>query len=555
MQNNILNRPGSDEKFLDRRKIIAIIKKNWLVLKGDKLRLVPLILFPLVMVFLFGYTAGTTPKYTAAAIVDYDSSNISEFVKNEIYSNDLFSVKYIIDSQDQGKKLIENGQIKILFIIPQNFAKDVENGKTAYINVITDESDPSVAQVTKASTNIFIQGLSGELLKQKLNGLGLSAQGIKIKIQELENKIEDSNKDSLLAASSEASMESTFKNTKTLTKNTADDISNKIDALKTSIAGVPLDPNEISSTYSEGNVVSYKSVYDIMTASDRQGYIEEQIGVHQGFGTVNNQFSRYTAKLYSDAKTIDLAYQNQMINTKNLKSDLAGLEKDTAVLVRESENIPISAVSVLQIEPYGTGRRGLDFMLPNILALIIFQGAVVGLGRAIAGERKDGSLTRVFLTPTSNVTIIAGTQLFYMIIETIRSSLIVFIAAALFGVLIKGSMIDVLVIICIYALGATGVGMLLSVMAKSQEQYMALSMIVTLPMMFLGGVFFPIQTMPPILQGVTKILPLTYAADALRGIMIKGFTLGQIIPDITFLIGFGVVTIGLSTLIFKRELI
>ena len=75
------------------------------------------------------------------------------------------------------------------------------------------------------------------------------------------------------------------------------------------------------------------------------------------------------------------------------------------------------------------------------------------------------------------------------------------------------------------------------------------------PMMFLSGVFLPIQTMPEILQWIAGILPVTYAADALRMVMIKGFPLSYVIPDLIALSAFGVVTVTLSVLLFKRELI
>lgn len=91
-------------------------------------------------------------------------------------------------------------------------------------------------------------------------------------------------------------------------------------------------------------------------------------------------------------------------------------------------------------------------------------------------------------------------------------------------------------------------------LTNSQEQYMAMSMLVSMPIMFLSGVFFPVQTMPPILQGVAQFLPVTYAADALRGVMVKGFTLYQVMPDLLAMIAFGALTLALSILLFKREL-
>jgi ABC-2 type transport system permease protein len=177
------------------------------------------------------------------------------------------------------------------------------------------------------------------------------------------------------------------------------------------------------------------------------------------------------------------------------------------------------------------------------------------LGRAVAGERRSGALTRVFLTPTSSITIIMGTQLFYLILETIRSSLIIFAAIALFGVTISGSISDIIFIIALYALGATGIGMVLSVMTKTEDQYMAIAMLISLPMMFLSGAFFPIQTMPPALQSIAGVLPVTYAADALRGVMVKGFTLGQVFPDLLALAIFGLATFTLTIMFFKRELV
>jgi len=71
---------NSVEKLLDFRKIYAIVKKNWMVLSSDPLRLRVLFIFPLVMILLFGFTAGKTPKHIPAAIADYDKSEYSRII-------------------------------------------------------------------------------------------------------------------------------------------------------------------------------------------------------------------------------------------------------------------------------------------------------------------------------------------------------------------------------------------------------------------------------------------------------------------------------------------
>jgi len=79
-------------------------------------------------------------------------------------------------------------------------------------------------------------------------------------------------------------------------------------------------------------------------------------------------------------------------------------------------------------------------------------------------------------------------------------------------------------------------------------------MLVSMPIMFLSGVFFPIQTMPEVLQAFAQVLPVTYAADALRGVMVKGFSLAQVMPDMVVLLAFALLMLAMSIAMFKRVL-
>jgi ABC-2 type transport system permease protein len=72
------------------------------------------------------------------------------------------------------------------------------------------------------------------------------------------------------------------------------------------------------------------------------------------------------------------------------------------------------------------------------------------------------------------------------------------------------------------------------------------------PLMFLGGVFFPIQQMPWYMQGISKFLPLTYASDALRKVMVLGADIPAISTDLIILIAFGIVMIAIAVPVFKK---
>lgn len=540
---------NSVEHIIDFRKIYAIVRKNWMVLSSDPLRMRMMLIFPMVMILLFGYTAGKTPKNIPAALVDYDHSQYSAMVQQQLYDNNLFSISHIVSSQDEGKKLIEQGDAKILFIIPAGFGDDLASGRTASLSIIVDESDPSVAATTRAFTQIFVQSLSTEVTAQRISAVAAQAQALG---GSLKASVPQDPSD---GASQEAmgDISSSYSDARYSASLTDSMMSSLTQTLKNSLGEI-FDPNEIDYSY-KNNLSTAIVTYAYMTASDAQQKTLDQIALYEGLQASQDRIAQDSAKMLAASSSIysDKLRQAAELDVSAKIIDSAGAKAD--MIADSAATIPSEAISLNEIEPYGSGRPGLDFLIPSILALIVFQGAAMGMGRAIAGERQDGSLTRVFLTPTSNTTIIAGTLLFYILFETLRSSLVVFAAMLIFGVSIKGSILAILVIIGIYSAGCTGLGMILSVFARSQEQYQVLAMLVSMPMMFLAGVFLPIETMPTILQTVTRILPVTYAADALRGIMIKGFELSQIMPDITFLVVFAFVMLALSVMLFKRELI
>ncbi|VVB57848.1 ABC-2 family transporter protein [Candidatus Anstonella stagnisolia] len=538
---------GAVERMIDIPKIWAIVKKNWLVLKGDKVRLLPLIMFPIMMIVIFGYASGSVPKHLDTAIADYDHSVLSQQIQDDISASETFRLKYVVGTQDEGKHLMDGGKIKVLLVIPAGFENDVQGGKPAQLSVMVDESDSSVAQIGKSTAQQFVQLLSMRISAQRLNALDAKAQAARAGISKFASAQGTQEK----ISSSQAST-SSYSSDMSRTYSTASKlVSDTVQGTKNSL-GYLVDQNEVLSGYSPASLG--QATITLLAVGDSQQSSLQQIAFYQALGGLQ-------AKIFSDATHIYGSYVSLLslssAQQQRAQASAAAAESAGASLGEiSSQAQTVFAPITLQIlEPYGYGRRGIDFLLPSMLALIIFQGATMGLGRAIAGERKDGSLTRVFLTPTSNVTIILGTQIFYLLLETIRSSMIILVAIILFGVSISGNMLDIVAVIALFAFGSTGIGMVLSVLTKNQEQYMALGMLISMPIMFLSGVFFPVQTMPPILQSVAEYLPVTYAADALRGVMIKGFQLYAVVPDLLALAAFGAITLVASLLLFKRELV
>jgi ABC-2 type transport system permease protein len=221
-----------------------------------------------------------------------------------------------------------------------------------------------------------------------------------------------------------------------------------------------------------------------------------------------------------------------------------------------SENAFQSIVNTInvQIDKLYGNITYLDFLVPAIIGMTVLFGCVFGMGEIVAGERERGELARLFMTPTSVATVIGGKIISKLVQETGRGIILIVAAILLFGIIINGSMVLTILLIILGALCFIGFGIMISARVSSQEDFMQSVMPITMPMMFVSGVFFPIETMPWIFQKIAYILPLTYVNNALRAVMLKGAGVGDIWIDIAVLLGFTLVFFALGVTQFNRDI-
>jgi ABC-2 type transport system permease protein len=126
------------------------------------------------------------------------------------------------------------------------------------------------------------------------------------------------------------------------------------------------------------------------------------------------------------------------------------------------------------------------------------------------------------------------------------------LAIGLFGVAVHGSILLVFGLLLLGVFSFVGLGIVLTSLAKDQETAQMMMMTLMFPMMFLSGVMFPLQQMPWYMQDIAKFLPLTYAADAMRKVMVLGAGVPAISNDLIIMIVFGVVMIAIAVPLFRR---
>ena len=221
---------------------------------------------------------------------------------------------------------------------------------------------------------------------------------------------------------------------------------------------------------------------------------------------------------------------------------------------------PSNALAV--VKPYDIQTKGsiegefsyFDFIAPGIMAMTVMMSVMTGLPAAISQEREVGTLDGMMVAPISRLSVILGKTLAQMARGILQGVLILVLAAILFGVTIHGNILLVFALLLLGVFSFVGLGVVLTSFARDQETAVMMMTTIMFPMMFLSGVFFPIEQMPWFMQSISKFLPLTYVADALRKVMVLGADIPAITTELSILIVFGVVMTAIAVPVFKKAM-
>jgi ABC-2 type transport system permease protein len=212
------------------------------------------------------------------------------------------------------------------------------------------------------------------------------------------------------------------------------------------------------------------------------------------------------------------------------------------------------------IQPFNVQTQGVvsghpsyfDFIAPGIMAMTVMMSVMTGLPVAISQEKEIGTMDGMMVAPVNRLSILLGKTGAQTARGLIQGLIILGLAIGIFGVAIQGSLLLVFALLLLGVFSFVGLGIVITSFTKDQETAQMLMMTLMFPMMFLSGVFFPIQQMPWYMQDISKVLPLTYASDALRKVMVLGSGIPQISTDLIVLIVFGVVMIAIALPVFRR---
>ena len=198
-----------------------------------------------------------------------------------------------------------------------------------------------------------------------------------------------------------------------------------------------------------------------------------------------------------------------------------------------------------------TGARYIDFVVPGLLGMNLMGSAIWGLGFSIVEARQKKLLKRLVASPMPRWQYLASFLLSRLAMLVIEIAAFLGFARLVFGVPFRGSMWQLAFLCVLTSLSFSALGLLIASRAKTMEAASGLMNLVMLPMWILSGVFFSATRFPAVIQPMVRALPLTAAIDALRGNMLQGMNLGQLVIPVGILFAWLVVPFAVSLRIFR----
>jgi ABC-2 type transport system permease protein len=304
------------------------------------------------------------------------------------------------------------------------------------------------------------------------------------------------------------------------------------------------------------NIVNYSSVEEAKTQIDR-GNVYGTFIIPPGFSNNLTNGKSANVIVYVDNSNPQLSSSVESA-ASNTISGLNGMQAEINVVKMGSTTVAAQSIVspfTQNIETTIPGKSNyFNFLAPGLMIMIVMITVMTGIPEAISKEREMGTFDGILSAPINQISIILGYTASLCVKGFGQVILVLTIAIIFFGVTIQGSILLAFFLLLLGIFSFVGIGILAVSSSKNQTTGTTIVNLIMFPMMFLAGIFFPIQQMPWFMQDISKIIPLTYAADAMRKVMLLNANIGDVIVQILILVAFGIVTMSIAVILFRKSM-
>lgn len=228
---------------------------------------------------------------------------------------------------------------------------------------------------------------------------------------------------------------------------------------------------------------------------------------------------------------------------------VSGMLDKTALQISQASNL----FTLEKQEVNSHHLKYFDFLLPGLISLSVMQMSVFSVAFVFVMYKEKGILKRLVATPMQPSAFVLSNVITRLIVTLIQTAIFIVLGVLVFHATVVGSYWMLFLIALFGSIMFLGLGFTISGLASTVESVPALANLIVFPMMFLGGVFFPVDSFPVWLQHVAKYLPLSFFSDAMRSVMTKGSTFSAISHDLYWMAGWAVIMVVLANITFGFE--
>jgi ABC-2 type transport system permease protein len=252
---------------------------------------------------------------------------------------------------------------------------------------------------------------------------------------------------------------------------------------------------------------------------------------------------------YTGSTTIEVRQDKSNVNVAN-----AVTKSVSDAVLKTMEDAGREAPITLDTEDaiYGKDAKFMDFFVPGIMSFAVFLITTLLTLVSFVGERTSGNLERLLATPLRESEIVAGYAIAFTVVGMLQTIILLVIGVTVFDIMIVGNIVLAFLVIVLLAIVSLSLGILLSSLAKREAQAIQFFPIIVLPTFLLAGIFWPVEAIPSWLRPFSYLIPPTYAVDATRSVMLRGWGFGEIWIDIVALFGFAVAFLVIAVWSLKR---
>ena len=283
----------------------------------------------------------------------------------------------------------------------------------------------------------------------------------------------------------------------------------------------------------------------------RRGGVKMVVVIPPGFGPDARRYGGTTVQLVTDASDVNMAttvigYATAIVADLNAELNAAAVAAGGA----EAGFAVRTNVRMM----YNPELKSAYMFVPGVIALIVMIVAAMMTSVTLAREKETGTLRMLTVSPLRGRTIVLGKVVPYFLLTAINTGMIMCLGIWVFDMPCYGSGWGVALLCGLFILAAIGLGVLISSLVKTQQSALTGSLLgLFLPTVLLSGFIFPVANMPLVLQWVCRCVPATWFIEGIKGLMLKGQPVADMVLPLGILGGMAVLLVGVALRLFIRS--